>query len=91
MIAAGAAELSSTAALQLAQKLVYELPDVTQYRNIWPKAVPLLCEGVSACVALLRWMGPPTLSDPTCADCQVCASQGAVSHASAAAPCVQPA
>lgn len=81
MIAVGAAELSSPAALQLAKKLVYELPDVTEYRNIWPQAVPLLCEGVSACVALLRWMGSPTLSDPISSDCQVCSSQGTCSHA----------
>lgn len=65
---AGGTELSPAAALQLSRKLVYELPNVARYKKIWPAAVPILCEGVRTCVALLHW-------DPASADCQVRSSQ----------------
>ena len=65
---AGGTELSPAAALQLSRKLVYELPNVARYKKIWSAAVPILCEGVRTCVALLHW-------DPASADCQVCSSQ----------------
>jgi hypothetical protein len=63
-VSVGEAELAPAAALQLSRNLLHELPDFAQHENVWAQALPVLCEGVSACFALLRW-------NPACEDCKV--------------------